>query len=308
MMAASGAPPLYEQSVEEARELPGMISELVGPGPEVAEVRDLAIPGPAGDIGARAYEPTAAPPGTIVYYHGGGWVFGGLDDFDAICRTLAVESGCRVVSVDYRVAPEHRFPAAADDAYAALVWVSENLADSRPVVVAGDSAGGNLSAVVALRARDAGGPGIALQALVYPVCDHDYTTGSYEQYADAGLLLGRQEMAWFWDHYAPDEADWSNPYACPLRASSHAGLPPAYLVIAEYDPLRDEGLAYAAKLEAAGVPVSLVRVRGEGPLAQALAAVVWGDFVSLYIAALNGVDPTPIENIVELKRLKSGRS
>ena len=256
-MAASGAPPLYELSVEEARAIPGIIAELVGPGPAVAEVRDTAIPGPAGEIPARIYEPTADPPGTIVYYHGGGWVFGTLDEWDAVCRALAAQSGCRLVSVDYRLAPEHRFPAAADDAYAALVWVEGNLAGGKPIVVAGDSAGGNLSAVAALRARDEAGPAIALQVLVYPVTDHDSTTGSYAKYGDAGLLLGRQEMAWFWDHYAPNEADRSNPYASPLRAKDHSGLPPAYFVLAEYDPLRDEGLAYAEKLEAAGVPVTV---------------------------------------------------
>jgi acetyl esterase len=205
------------------------------------------------------YEPVADPPATVVYYHGGGWVIGSVDDWDAACRALAVASGCRVVSVDYRLAPEHRFPAAADDAYDSFVWVSENLAAGRPVVVAGDSAGGNLAAVTALRARDEGGPAIALQALVYPVVDHDFATGSYDEYADAGLILNRAEMVWFWDHYLPDQAERSHPHASPLRAGDHSGLPPAYVLIAEYDPLRDEGLAYAAKLEAAGVPVTVRR-------------------------------------------------
>ena len=259
MLQESGAPPLYELSPVEARAIPGALAELVGPGPEIAEVRDISIPGPAGSIGARVYEPTADPPGTIVYYHGGGWVVGTLDEWDAVCRALAVESGCRVVSVDYRLAPEHRFPAAADDAYAALVWTAQELAGGKPIVVAGDSAGANLGAVAALRARDENGPAIALQVLVYPVVDHDYTTGSYREHGDSGLLLGTKEMVWFWDHYAPEEADWSSPYASPLRAADHSGLPPAYIVIAEYDPLRDEGLAYGAKLEAAGVPVTVRR-------------------------------------------------
>jgi acetyl esterase len=259
MIAESGAPPLYELTPEQARAIPAALTEMIGPGPEVAAVRDISIPGPGGEIGARVYEPTSDPPATVVYYHGGGWVFGTLDDWDAICRALAVESGCRVVSVDYRLAPEHRFPAAADDAYAAFVWVSENLAGGKPVVVAGDSAGGNLSAVTALRARDRGGPPIALQVLVYPVTDHDFTRSSYVEHGDSGFLLGTKEMQWFWDHYAPDEKDRSNPDATPLHAADFTGLPPAYVLIAEYDPLRDEGLAYAEQLEAAGVPVTVSR-------------------------------------------------
>ena len=259
VIISSGAPPLYELSVEEARALPAQLAELFGSGPDVAAVRDIAIPGPGGDIGARVYEPSADPPGTIVYYHGGGWVIGTLDTWEAPCRTLAVDSGCRLVSVDYRLAPEHPFPAAADDAYAALVWSAANLAGGKPVVVAGDSAGGNLAAVTSLRARDEGGPAIALQVLVYPVADHDLATAAYAEHGDSGLFLGTKDMAWFWDQYTPNTADRSNPYASPLRASDHSKLPPAYVVIAEYDPLRDDGLAYAAKLRAAGVPVTVRR-------------------------------------------------
>ncbi len=259
MLAESGAPPLYEMSPEEARAIPAVIAELLGPGPDVATVRDISIPGSAGSIQARIYEPVPDPPATVVYYHGGGWVVGTLDGWDAFCRALAVESGCRVASVDYRLAPEHRFPAAADDAYDAFVWISANLADGKPVVVAGDSAGGNLSAVTALRARDRGGPPISLQVLAYPVTDHDFTRSSYGEHGDAGFLLGTKEMTWFWDHYAPNEEDRSSPDASPLRAETCTGLPPAYVVIAEYDPLRDECLAYAEKLRAAGVPVTVRR-------------------------------------------------
>jgi acetyl esterase len=258
-MAEEGAPPLYELSVEEARGAPAAVAELIGAGPEIATVRDVSIPVSGGDISARVYEPVPESPATIVYYHGGGWVIGSIDDWDAACRTLAAESECRVVSVDYRLAPEHRFPTAADDAYDAFVWVATNLAAGTDVVLAGDSAGGNLATVTALRARDEGGPPIALQVLVYPVVDHDFTTPSYEQYANAGLILNRAEMVWFWDHYLPDVAQRSHPYASPLHAENHAGLPPAYVLIAEHDPLRDEGLAYAAKLEAAGVPVTVKR-------------------------------------------------
>ena len=260
LLANSGAPPLTELSPEEARQAPGILMELVGagPGPDVASVRDVEIPGSAGSISARIYDPVADPAGTVVYYHGGGWVFGSLDDFDAVCRTLAVASDARLVSVDYRLAPEHRFPAAAEDAYAALQWVAGQH-PSGPIVVAGDSAGGNLAAVAALRARDEGGPRIALQLLVYPVVDCDLGRPSYVEYTDTTLLLNAAEMAWFWDHYLPDEAERTHPYASPIRAASFEGLPPAYVVVAGHDPLRDEGLAYVAALEAAGVPVTLRR-------------------------------------------------
>lgn len=258
-MAEEGAPPLYELSLEEAREAPGVIAELIGPGPDVESVRDIEVPIGAGPTPARVYEPVADPPGTVVYYHGGGWVIGSVDLWDAVTRTLAVQSGCRVVSVEYRLAPEHPFPAAADDAYDAFVWVAENLAGDAPVVVAGDSAGGNLAAVVALRARDEGGPPIAFQVLVYPVVDHDFTTPSYAEHGSGGLILNTAEMEWFWNLYAPDIEARDHPHASPLRAADHSGLPPAYVLIAEFDPLRDEGLAYAGKLDATGVPVTVRR-------------------------------------------------
>jgi len=255
MMAESGAPPLYEQSVEQARELSGMIGQLVGDGPEMHELRELEVPVTGGSIRARLYSPAADAPGVVVYYHGGGWVVGQIDHFDTVCKLLAEASGCDVVSVDYRLAPEHRFPTAADDAYEALVWVAENVAAGRAIVVAGDSAGGNLAAVVALRARDRNGPALTAQVLVYPVTDHDVGNASYRQHGDSGLLLGRQEMVWFFDHYTPNVADRESPDCSPLRAESLAGLPPALVINAEYDPLRDEGIAYAARLREAGVDV-----------------------------------------------------
>jgi acetyl esterase len=257
-IAEERVPPIYELTLQEARALTAAVRQEIGPGPEVASVRDVELPGRGGDLHARVYEPVEDPPATVLYFHGGGWVIGCVADWDAVCRALAVASGCRVVSVAYRLAPEHRFPAAADDGYDSLVWVSERLAAGRPVIVAGDSAGGNLAAVTALRARDERGPAIAYQVLVYPVVDHDFTTGSYEQFADAGLILNRAEMVWFWDCYVPDEAERSSPYASPLEADL-SRLPPAYVLVAGYDPLRDEGLAYAAKLEAAGVPVTVRR-------------------------------------------------
>jgi acetyl esterase len=257
MMAEAGGPPLSEMTVEQARAMPALLGELVGKGPEVASVRDIEIPGPAGAIPARVYEPVADPPGTVIYYHGGGWVIGGTDTWDTVLRMLANESGARVVSVDYRLAPEHPFPAAVEDAYAAAKWVSEELCGGKPLAVAGDSAGGNLSAVTTLKARDGGGPDIALQVLIYPAVDTDLAREHYAQYEGHNYFLNTPDMVWFWNHYSPNEADRFHPDAAPLRAESLAGLPPAYVVIAEYDPLKAEGLEYAARLEEEGVPVTV---------------------------------------------------
>jgi acetyl esterase len=254
-MAAAGLPPFWELTPGEVRAGSAAITEMIGPGPDVAEVRDISIPSQAGGIPARVYSPVPDPPGTVVYYHGGGWVVGSIDGWDAVCRALAVASGCDLVSVDYRLAPEHRFPAAADDAYDALAWVASSLAGGRPIAVAGDSAGGNLAAVAALRARDSGGPALAMQVLVYPVADHDMDRASYRKYDGREFLVNKRDMIWFWDHYAPDLAARSNPYASPLRATDLSGLPPAYVITAEHDPLRDEGFAYADRLRDARVPV-----------------------------------------------------
>jgi len=255
--AASGAPPLWELTPDEARAGVEANSAIIPAGPDLESVRDIVIPSHAGGLPARVYSPAPAAPGLVVYYHGGGWVVGSLDGWDPSVRALAVASGCDVVSVDYRLAPEHVFPAAADDAYDALAWAAspEGLAQGRPVVVAGDSAGGNLAAVAALRARDSGGPPIALQVLVYPVTDCDLDRRSYREYDGDEYIVNRRDMAWFWDRYAPDPATRVNPYASPLRAPSLAGLPPAYVVTDEHDPLRDEGFAYADRLRAARVPV-----------------------------------------------------
>jgi acetyl esterase len=253
--AASGAPPLWELSPDEGRAMVEANNALIPAGPDLESVRDIVIPSQAGGLPARVYSPSSSAPGVVLYFHGGGWVVGSLDGWDASVRGLAVASGCDVVSVDYRLAPEHAFPAAADDAYDALVCVASVLAAGRPVVVAGDSAGGNLAAVSAIRARDFGGPPIALQVLVYPVVDCDLDRRSYHDYDGDELILNRRDMIWFWDHYAPDPAARVNPYASPLRATSLTGLPPAYVVTAEHDPLRDEGFGYADRLRAARVPV-----------------------------------------------------
>jgi acetyl esterase len=253
--AAAGAPPIWELTPEEARAIVTANTEIIGAGPAVESVRDILVPGQAGGIPARVYSPAPGAPAVVVYYHGGGWVVGSVEGWDASCRALAVASGCDLVSVDYRLAPEHVFPAAADDAYDALAWAAGSLADGRPLVVAGDSAGGNLAAVAALRARDSGGPALALQVLVYPVTDSDLNRKSYHEYDGTEFIVNRRDMAWYWDQYAPDPSARANPYASPVRATDLSGLPPAYFVTAEHDPLRDEGFAYADRLRAARVPV-----------------------------------------------------
>jgi acetyl esterase len=201
----------------------------------------------------------------LVYFHGGGWVLGGLETHDGVCRGLANGAACVVVSVDYRLAPENKFPAAAEDCYAAAAWVAKHApvigGDPRRIAVGGDSAGGNLSAVVALMAGDRQGPELSLQLLVYPVTDSACDTPSYRENAE-GYLLTRDAMAWFWNHYVRDDRDRINPHAAPLRAGNVAGTPPALVITAEFDPLRDEGEAYARRLEAAGVPVTLTRYDG----------------------------------------------
>jgi acetyl esterase len=258
MVAEQGGPPLHEMTVEQARGLPPLLGQLVGEGPEVQSVRDIEIPGPAGSIPARVYEPAADPPGTVVYYHGGGWVVGGLDDWDAVLRMLAVDSGARIVSVDYRLAPEHPFPAAHEDVDAAARWVASELAGGAPIVVAGDSVGGNLATVVALHARESG-PEIALQVLVYPVVSMDLTTENYARYRDTHYFLNTPDLEWFYGHYVPNAADRTHPDVSPLAAESLAGSPPAYIVVAGYDPLTEDALKYAARLEEEGVRVTVAR-------------------------------------------------
>ncbi len=201
----------------------------------------------------------------LVFFHGGGWVIGDLETPDGTCRALANRAGCVVVSVDYRLAPENKFPAAPQDTYAATQWVAANAAsihvDPARIAVGGDSAGGNLAAVTAQMARDRGGPRLVFQLLVYPVIDGACDTASYRDNAE-GYLLTKDMMRWFWNHYVRDAEDLFNPIASPLRARSLKGLPPALVQTAEFDPLRDEGEAYAAQLKQAGVPVRLTRYNG----------------------------------------------
>ena len=265
-MKAAGAPPFGSISVEDTRKLFDGIAAL-GPAPaEVASVTDREVPGPAGAVPIRVYRPSAPGPLPVfVYLHGGGWVIGSFASHDGACRALANGIPAVVVAADYRLAPEHKFPAAPEDCYAVVRWVAQNAAsiggDPKRLAVGGDSAGGNLSAAVCLMARDRGGPKIGYQLLLYPVTQHGYDTESYRQNAD-GYLLTRDGMVWFWNHYLASEADGATPYASPMRAKDLAGLPPAMVVTAEYDPLRDEGEAYAERLRAAGVPVVKKRYDG----------------------------------------------
>ena len=265
-MAESGLKPLHEMTPQEARGLGAVLGEMYGPGPEVGAVTEHSVPADGGTIGVRAYAPAGPARALIVYYHGGGWVIGALDEFDTLARQMVDRTGAAVALVDYRLAPEHRYPVAAQDAWTALCWADahrEELAGSRvPLIVAGDSAGGNLSAIVVQRAKAENGPDISLQVLVYPVTDCDLDTASYTDPANQ-LLLTRDAMIWFWDHYAPDPQDRTNPDASPLRAADLSGLPPAVVLTAEHDPLRDEGEAYADKLRAAGVPVQHQRFPGQ---------------------------------------------
>jgi acetyl esterase len=275
-LAASGGRPLHELSPAEARGVMAAMRGEQAPGPDMASVRDTRVRASGGFVPVRVLVPVErpgwpAPRGVIVYYHGGGWVIGGLADFDKLGRLLAHRTGCTVLLVDYRLAPEYRFPTAVDDAWAALRWADEHRAElagagrpesEAPLIVAGDSAGGNLSAIMALRARAAGGPPIALQVLVYPVTDCDLESTSYRDPANQ-LMLSRESMVWFWDHYAPDPEARLHPDASPLRSANFAGLPPAVILTAEHDVLRDEGELYATRLVKAGVPVRHQRFAGQ---------------------------------------------
>ncbi len=267
-LASSGAPAMHEGSPEAARQMFRALA--VGGRPEgavvpVRSVEDVTLPGPAGDLAARVYRPDAdgARP-TVVLFHGGGWVIGDLDTHDNMARSICRDCEAVVLSVDYRLAPEAPFPAAVEDALAATRWAGahlEQLGGSDVLAVAGDSAGGNLAAVVAQQLRDEGGPELAAQLLVYPATD---VTGDYPSRTEnaEGYFLDLPTMLWFMEHYAGDPVHHLDPRLSPLRAGSVAGLPPAVVVTAELDPLRDEGEAYADALEAAGVRVERRRFDG----------------------------------------------
>ena len=229
-------------------------------------VEDRSIPGPANEIPLRIYAPPGERPAPVlVWFHGGGWVVGDLDTTDSLCRVLCEWAGCVVISVNYRHAPEHPFPAAVDDAYAATCWVALNAAelgvDAGRIAVGGASAGGNLAAAAALKANVEGRPGIVFQYLVYPVTDGSLSQQSMKRNS-SGYGLSQAGMSWYWDQYVPDPARRSDPLASPLAATDLSGLPPAFVMTAEFDPLCDEGEAYAERLRQAGVSVQLKRYEG----------------------------------------------
>jgi acetyl esterase len=238
----------------------------LGPRPEVGRVEELVIPRPGGDLRARLTAP--AGPGLfagLVFLHGGGWVTGSIHTHDHLCRSITRDAGAVVVSIDYRLAPEHPFPSAVDDAEAAVIWVAEHAErlgiDPARLGVGGDSAGGNLATAAARRCRDRQAPRLAFQVLLYPVTDAGLDSPSYLENAE-GYLLTRSAMAWYWNQYAPGSADRFHPDASPLRAPDLAGLPRALVISAEYDPLRDEAEAYAERLESSGVSVRMTRYPG----------------------------------------------
>jgi acetyl esterase len=264
-IVASGYPGFSNMTVEEARAALVQMRELAGP-PEPIAWEDHLVRGPGGDFRVRLYQPEGEPPlPVLVYFHGGGFVCGSLDTIDGPLRSLANRSGCAVASVEYRLAPEHRFPAAFEDAVAATEWVASRAdslgVDAARLAVGGDSCGGGLAAAVALWARDHDGPSIAFQFLIYPMLDPDCTSASQWTYGE-GYLVMRDDLLWFWRHYLPSVESGRSPWASPLLASSFAALPPALVITAEFDPLRDEGEAYAAALAAARVPARVIRLEG----------------------------------------------
>ena len=267
-LAAQGGPPLHEMTPADAR---AAFERLRSPAPgePIEHIEHRRVPGLDGEaIRVRLYVPAAAERlgPALVYFHGGGWVIGSLDTHDHLCRALANRSGARVVSVDYRLAPEHPWPAAPEDGYAVVRHLAERGAEfgihGSRLAVGGDSAGGNLAAVVSLMARDRSGPALRHQVLLYPVVDHDFDRPSYRENGD-GYFLTRDGMRWFWDQYVADPARRNEGYASPLRAEKLEGLPSATVLTAEYDPLRDEGEAYAERLRIAGVATTATRHDGQ---------------------------------------------
>lgn len=255
---AAGVPAWHALSVESARRIEEEVftTETL---PTVEFVRDVAFDGPVGDVPLRVYRHEAETPApTLVFYHGGGWTLGTLDSIDGFCRTLARRTGCVVVSVEYHLAPEHPFPIPFEDARAALRWIGDHVSafggDPDRLGVAGTSSGANLAAAVALSTRK-NGPALRQQVLLYPILDHSFDTDSYEENVDAPLLT-RADMEWFWEQYLRSPIDGHNPFASPLRAPDHSDIAPATIVTAGFDPLRDEGIAYANALADAGVSVN----------------------------------------------------
>lgn len=265
--ANSNAPGLADGTPAEGREIWAGTTALLGlPAPEVRQVSEVMIPGPNGDIRSKVIFPASVPEGTdnlpiLIYYHGGGWVIGNPETYVGETCYYANEANCIVVVPDYRLAPENPFPAAPQDCYAVLEWTATNASeiggDGNKIAIAGDSAGGNLAAVVAQMSKANEGPNITLQLLIYPATRMGTTTQSYEEFKEGYFLTG-QTMTWFFNHYLTKPEDWDDPYASPLLADDLSGLPAAYIITAGFDPLRDEGKAYADRLLAAGVAVEYI--------------------------------------------------
>jgi len=306
MIRAAGRPPFETLTPEEARRAFAAGRAAVQPEPqEVAEVRDLACPGPLGEIKLRAYRPRGAVPEEVlpalIYFHGGGWLLGDLDSHDTACRHYANGARGRVISVDYRMAPEHKFPAAVDDSAAATRWIIAQAAalkiDPARVAVGGDSAGGNLSAVLAIMARDGELPPLAYQLLVYPATDMAMVTRS-SQTATVGILT-TPTMKWFIDHYLRGPKDVSDWRASPLRAANLSGVAPALVLTCSYDPLCDEGIAYARRLEREGVRVTHLHYSDQlhGFVGQGKIIRAAGTALDMMAAALKKAlwPPAPIE-------------
>lgn len=269
-VAQSRKPPLCEQEPAQARKLNSVFIHGSHPPQPVAKVENRTIPGIAEEIPICIYTPIYPPEKVerfplLVYFHGGGWTIGNLPMVDSICRSLANDAGCVVVSVDYRLAPEYKFPAGVEDAYAATKWVAENAAslngDRSLIAVAGESAGGNIAAVVTLMARDRAEFSLSYQLLIYPSTQYNANTESYRKYGEKHFLTA-DSITWFWHHYLPSPADGQNPYVSPLLAENLDNLPPGLIVTAEYDPLRDEAEAYGDRLREAGVDVKTIRYDG----------------------------------------------
>jgi acetyl esterase len=266
-MTASGRPPMHTLSVAQARQALAAVTAMRPPPEPVHHVEDREIAGSDGEISLRLYIPEGQGPfPLLVFAHGGGWMLGDLNTADPICRTLSNLAPCITVSVDYRLAPEHQFPAALEDFYTAVTWVADHAAelggDPTRLAVGGESAGGNLAAAAALMARDRGGPRLTVQLLINPPTDDPEAGSPSMQAYGGGPGLSRADLTWFFQHYVTRETDRHHPYCLPLRASDLHGVPPALVVTAECDPLRDEGEAYAARLREAGVAVTSRRYPG----------------------------------------------
>lgn len=263
-VAAMGGPKTWDMQPNEAREAFAGLMQLAGPKDiPIGKVTNIAIPAAQAEIAARSYAPVAAssePLPTLVFFHGGGWVIGSVDTHDGLCRMIANDSGCRVISVEYRPSPESKFPGPVEDAMAAIEWIEKNASelgvDANRLAVGGDSAGGALAAVVTQIAKEKGAPKIAFQLLLFPVTQIGGETTSLREYAE-GYFLERRTLDWFYAHYLPADADKTDPRISPLAAKDVSGLPPTYFMLAGFDPLHDEGLQYAEKLRATGVSVTV---------------------------------------------------